>query len=97
MKTALENDPGNTARFHGSQGSVFILHNMKTIPKRFYNELQDRKSTCNTKYYFSRGQEKMIEKYYDGAIEQVSSRFGNCGKEPSFSQIQWTIFRRKLK
>lgn len=35
MKTELENDPGNTARFHGSQGSVFILHNIKTIPVAF--------------------------------------------------------------
>jgi hypothetical protein len=35
MKTELENDPGNTARFHGSQGSVSFLHNMKTIPVAF--------------------------------------------------------------
>lgn len=27
MKTELENDPGNTARFHGSQCSVSFLHN----------------------------------------------------------------------
>ena len=38
----------------------------------------------------------MIEKYYDGAIEQVCSRIWEQWKRTIFSQIQWTIFRRKL-
>lgn len=39
----------------------------------------------------------MIEKYYDGAIEQVAAGLGTVEKNHLFSQIQWTIFRRKLK